>query len=197
MPIVPDPPDNGHADEALRRARAADDRAVEKTYEQLLAADHLTADELEYLICREGRNHGPAVLFDAWFGKRIDRDTLAAVIGGVWSGAEYPDQCIDRIGWRHLFRAAGFTIDGKPAQRPDDPIRLWRGTVPERRTDWSWTTDRTIAEGYANGTAARRPKGRLYTVLAPPEALLCANNCRDEAEYVVDTRGLQIREAGR
>ncbi|SMF64527.1 hypothetical protein [Streptomyces sp. Amel2xC10] len=137
-------------------------RSAERTYEQLLVADRLTTAELDYLI------------------------------GGIWSGAEFPDRHLDRDTWRWLFKVAGFTIDGTSAERPAEPIVLWRGSVPERRTDWSWSTNRSIAEGYANGTAARRPTGRLYTVLAPPESLLCANNCRGEDEIVVDTRGLQI-----
>lgn len=170
---------------------------AEGAFEQLLAADQVTTEELEHLIGLAGRNNGPALLFDAWFGKKINRDTLTAVIGPAWSAAEYPDQNLDRGTWRYLFRKSGFTVDGKPADRPDGPLTLWRGSVPGRRRDWSWSTDRGVAEGYANGTAARRPQGRLYRVVAPPEALLCANNGRDEAEYVIDTRHLRITEAPR
>ncbi|MFJ9474735.1 hypothetical protein ACIRRI_06925 [Streptomyces mirabilis] len=170
-------------------------QAAHHDYGQLLRADKLTTDELDYLIGHEGRNAGPSLLADAYSEDKITAETVTALIGGIWSGAEYPDRHLDRDTWRWLFDVAGFTIDGEPAERPTEPILLWRGTVPERRTDWSWTTDRTIAEGYANGTAARRPTGRLHVVLAPPEALLAANNGRSEAEYVVDTRGLTITEA--
>ncbi|MFD5508292.1 hypothetical protein ACFWIB_11010 [Streptomyces sp. NPDC127051] len=166
-------------------------------YGQLLQADKLTTAELEYLIGRKGRDAGPRCLADAYNDNKITAETLTALIGGVWSGAEYPDCELDRDEWRQLFNAAGFTVDGTAAERPAHPVRLWRGTVPERRTDWSWSTERTVAEGYANGTAARRPSGRLYTVLAPPAAMLCANTGRDEAEYVIDTRGLDIQEAAR
>ncbi|MER5473742.1 hypothetical protein [Streptomyces sp. NPDC002685] len=166
-------------------------------YGQLLRAARLTTDELDYLIGREGRDAGPSLLSDAYSQGKITDATVTALVGGVWSGAEYPDQHLDRDEWRHLFDVAGFTIDGTPAPRPTEPVLLWRGTVPTRRTDWSWTTDRTIAEGYANGTAAHRPTGRLYALLAPPEALLAANDERGEAEYVVDTRGLNIQEGPR
>ena len=48
-------------------------------------------------------------------------------------------------------------------------MELWRGSVPERRTDWSWTTRRTVAQEYAAGTGVRRPTtGRLFRTLAPP-----------------------------
>lgn len=163
-------------------------------YGRLLQAETLTTAELEYLIGREGRNSGPGRLADAYSDGKITAESVTALIGHVWSNAEYPDRELDQDTWRWLFDVAGFTIDGKPADRPDGPVLLWRGTVPERCSDWSWSTDRTIAEGYANGTAAHRPQGRLYVALAPPEALLCANSGRDEAEYVVDTRGVNIQE---
>lgn len=164
-------------------------------YDRLLRADKLTTAELDYLIGWEGRNSGPELLADAYSDGKVTAETVTALIGGIWSGAEYPNRDLDRDTWRWLFKVAGFTIDGIPAERPTGPIALWRGSVPERRIDWSWSTDRAIAEGYANGTAARRPRtGRLYAMTAPPEALLCANNGRGEAEYVVDTRGLQITE---
>lgn len=108
--------------------------------------------------------------------------------------AEYPDANLDHDQWRDLFDTAEFTVDGHPAPRPDAPVDLWRGSVPDRRTDWSWTTDRAVAARYAIGGVGGRPTGRLYRITAPPAALLCANTQRDEAEYVVDTRGLDITE---
>jgi hypothetical protein len=109
--------------------------------------------------------------------------------------AEYPDAALDRPAWRQLFTAAGFTADGRPAERPAGPVELWRGSVPERRADWSWTTRRAVAEGYATGTGARRPTtGRLYRVVAPAAALLAHNTGRVEDEYVIDTGGLTIAE---
>ncbi|MFD8597642.1 hypothetical protein ACFV1L_21830 [Kitasatospora sp. NPDC059646] len=157
--------------------------------------EHLDADQLGKLLLQAGRLYGPALLYDAWFGEVIDAAALAAHIGRVWSMAEYPDSALDREDWRELFTAAGYTADGEPAERPAEPVELWRGSVPERRTDWSWTTRRDLAEGYANGTAARRPTtGRLYRTVAPPAALLAHNNGRGESEYVLDTEHLTITE---
>jgi len=94
-----------------------------------------------------------------------------------------------------MFTAAGYTADGRPAPHPTSPVELWRGSVPARRADWSWTARRTVAEGYATGTGAHRPTtGRLYRTLAPASALLAYNSNRDEDEYVIDTRGLEITE---
>lgn len=154
----------------------------------------LTLASFDRVLLRAGRLDGPATLFDAWYGDRITTDTLAAVIGRVWSMAEYPDACLDRTSWRDLFANAGFTRDGHRTNPPADPLVLWRGTVPERRRDWSWTTDRAVAEKFAFRRVRGRPVGRLYRVTAPPAALLCANTDRDEAEYVVDTHRLRIAE---
>ncbi|MFE3522225.1 hypothetical protein ACFXOD_11625 [Streptomyces sp. NPDC059161] len=166
-------------------------------YEQLLQADKLTTAELEYLIGREGRNSGPGHLASTYSDNKVTAQTATALIGHIWSNAEFPDRHLDRDTWRWLFKAAGFTVDGTPAERPAVPVRLWRGSVPERRTDWSWSTERAVAERYAFGNLNYRPPGRLYTVLAPPAALLCANTGRGEAEYVIDTDGLGIHEVPR
>ena len=170
---------------------------AEEAHEQLLTADTLTADELQRLIDLAGRNYGPEFLYEAWAEDKIQAPQVAALIGGIWSRTEFPDCYIDQDDWRWLFKVAGFTIDGQRTERPTEPIQLWRGSVPERKTDWSWSTDRAVAEKYAFGGMNYRPTGRLYTVTAPPHALLCANNGRDEAEYVIDTFGLDIREVTR
>jgi hypothetical protein len=165
--------------------------SVRHDYEQLLTAGQLTTEELDYLIGLDGRNSGPGWLEEAYSDNKIGTETVTALIGGIWSAAEFPDRYLDHDTWRWLFDVAGFTVDGAPAARPDEPVLLYRGTVPERRTDWSWSTERAVAERFAAGSGGR-PPGRVYLVLAPPEALLCANNGRDEAEFVVDTRGLNI-----
>lgn len=159
---------------------------ADDAYDQLLAAQHLTTEQLEKLISRAGRNYGPRFLSEAYFEAKVEQPTVRALVGGVWSSCEYPDRQLDHDAWRWLFHVAGFTVDGDPAVRPAGPVELWRGSVPERRTDWSWSSDRRIAEKFAAGIRGRAP-GRLYRLVCPPEALLAANNDRSEAEFVVDT----------
>lgn len=157
----------------------------------------ISSTELDQYLLAEGRNGGPAVLWVAWEGEMISYDTLAAHVGAVWSLAEFPDQCLEREQWLELFRCASFTVDGKRAALPTEPLTLWRGAVPERRADWSWTTDPEVARTYASGTMLGRPMGKVWQVVAPPGALLAANlgpDTRKESEYVVDTRGLNIFE---
>lgn len=150
--------------------------------------------EFETRLLHVGRVNGPALLFDAWFGGQITQTTLAATIGPVWSDAEYP-LALGQWAWRELFAAAGYTVDGQPAERPAGPVRLYRGATPNLRRRWSWTTDSSVAERFAAGDLRGRLPGKVYEIDAPPASLLCAINDRDEFERVVDTRGLRIREA--
>lgn len=159
---------------------------ADRAQAQLDAATELTTEQLERLINLAGRDFGPNFLAAAYSDGKVDADTVRALVGLVWSACEYPDRHLDHGTWRWLFRVAGFTVDGRPSERPAGPVELWRGSVPERRADWSWSTDRAVAEKFAAGIRGRRP-GRLYRLLCPPEALLAANNERSEAEFVVDT----------
>src|SRR5487761_1177695 len=160
----------------------------------------LTAAEFMTISLRAGRIHGPALLWNAVLLKVISEDALTSVIGEVWSMAEYPERCLTRRDWLEFFGRAGFTVNGKPAPRPATPAQLWRGSTHARRRGMSWSTDRSTAEKFAIEGFAGRPGGALYETLAPSSAVLCINSDgREEAEYVLDTRGLKIwaiREAG-
>lgn len=161
-----------------------------------LSGDVWGTAELGTVLGWGGRLAGPHLLSDAFDGGLVDGDTLAAYIGQVWSGADYPDAALGHDRWRELFDAGGFTRDGAPSPRPAEPVELWRGAVPERRTDWSWSTDWEMAGRYASGYFGR-PRGKLYRLIAPPDALLGAYDGRGESEYVVDTAhpGLIIADA--
>ncbi|MFE1885478.1 hypothetical protein [Streptomyces diastatochromogenes] len=175
---------------------AAYEKYLAAVREELLAADRLTTAELERLISRAGRNYGPAFLDEAYAEAKVAAETVAALVGPVWSSAEYPDKQLDRDTWRWLFDVAGFTVDGKPAPRPENPMRLYRGAVPERRADWSWSRDIKVALKFAAGVRGR-PPGRLWVCSVPPAHMLAINTERGEDEVVVDTRGLRITEAPR
>lgn len=166
---------------------------ADEAYDLLLWADRLTTEELEWLIGLAGRTSGPTFLAEALSEDKITDETVADLIGGVWSSAEFPDRHLDRDTWRWMFDTAGFTIDGKRAARPDGPMTLYRGSVPERRADWSWTWTLDVAEKFAAGTAGR-PPSLVWVCTVPPANMLAINTGRAEDEVVVDTRGLQIAE---
>jgi hypothetical protein len=170
---------------------------VEDTYARVEnATEPIGAEDFDTLLLQAGRAHVPYLVATAWAEDIITVSTLQAVIGWAWSGPEYPDEALDTDEWRYLFDSAGFTVDGKPAERPTEPIRLYRGTAYPYRCRWSWTTDLSVAERFANrwDFVEGRLPGRIFTMLAPPDFLLCQNNGRQEMEYVVDTRDLKIRE---
>lgn len=182
--------------DARSRVRGVGDRPmtwVDEAYAAIRAVSAVTADELERHHCRAGRIHRPGLLYFAWSLGRITVETLRTHLGAAWAMAEFPDRALTRTAWRELAAAAGYTIDGRPASRPAGPLRLWRGSVVERRRDWSWTDDRQVAERFAGGNG--RPPGVVWEVAAPPESLLWAYSERDECEHVVDTRGLKITPA--
>jgi hypothetical protein len=168
-----------------------------EAYDTILASEHVTGEELQALINLGGRDHGPWLLHTAYTEHKITAEVLAGLIGGVWSMADRPDRELDRDEWRTLFDAAGFTVDGERKPRPSEPMVLFRGSVPQRRADWSWTYSIEVACRYADGNVTGRTPGKLWVCKVPPEAMLAINTERDEDEIVVDTRGLHIWEGPR
>ena len=155
----------------------------------------LSLDEFETMLSLAGRNAGPWLLYDARCFNVISDATITAVTSDVWSGAEYPQDWLRQVDWLDLFTVAGFTIDGRPADRLLQPVTLWRGCIPRLRRRMSWTSDRELARKFASAGFRGRPQGALYQTTAPQEALLCINHVsRQESEYVINTRGLIIRE---
>lgn len=153
-----------------------------------------TADDLHTAFARVGRVEAVGLLVDL-FNEGVflfNSTALAAVVGDVWSMSEFPDTHLEHDAWRAMFDAAGYTEDGVITDRPSESVRLWRGSVAERRDDWSWTDNRDVAARYASGDWYRRPTGTVWTALVEPSRLLARNTGRGEHEYVVDARGLAI-----
>lgn len=144
------------------------------------------ADEtnISSALSKMGRNSEPALLCSLLCEGLLGPALATRFVGPAWSACEYPDRALGRDEWKVLFQLAGFTVDGEAAERPIGPIRLYRGTVPERTRDWSWTDNIEVAKGYAAGTSARRPVGTVFTAEVPASALLARNLDREEDEYV-------------
>lgn len=152
----------------------------------------IDADTFHSAVVTVGRNGGPALLFDMHFSGRMTDAVLAEVIGGVWTGAEFPARSFDPPElWADLFDAAGYTVDGKPAERPTEPLRLYRGATVEHKAGWSWTDDLQVAQRFA-GDLLGRSKGQVWTALIDPADLLARIDDREESEYVVNPECLVI-----
>lgn len=159
----------------------------------MISTEWTTTDELFGRICRAGRTNGPMILAEAWAEGEINGDTLAALLGEVWSMAEYPERDLGREEWMEMFEYAGYTEGGIPRTPPEE-LRLYRGCHPDAKAGMSWSSDITVAERFASGQILGRKSGRLYTALVPGSNLLSYDNERGEHEYVVNTEGLEIVE---
>ena len=171
-----------------------------------VGGDYITQDEFKEQVARLGREAGPKLLQERWTSGVMHASTLAAVIGAVWSMAEFPDdperdRSLSHDAWRDLFDAAGFTVGGRSTERPSEALRVYRGAVWERRRLWSWTTDLQVAQAFTGNCLRRHVKdgvpaqSEVWTTLASARSLLARNttdNARDESEVVVDTHRLRI-----
>ena len=72
---------------------------------------------------------------------------------------------------------------------------LYRGAPARYRRRWSWTSDIEVARKFASGALWESPESsQVWTATVPPQHLFAVIDGREEAEYVVDTRGLRITE---
>lgn len=124
----------------------------------------------------------------------IDLEDLADYAGLAWVGVA--DQHLDRERWRALFEIAGYREDDEPAERPIEPMALWRGAMPKFRANWSWANLRDAAHMYASGWWVQEEVGIVWRAVVEPERLLARVSHGRYAEYVVDTDGLTIEPDG-
>lgn len=140
-----------------------------------------------------GRNELPWLL--EAYAHRLDLDELAKGIECAWTAAEFPMSWIKRDGWRQLFERVGFLEDIRRAERPAEPMTLFRGSVKAKRFGWSWTDDVEQAEWFAERWRQGGHDGRVWTVTVPPEAILAHfPTSRNESEWVIIPTGLKVRE---
>lgn len=154
----------------------------------------LGREALDAVLNAVDPDDAPALLFDLdWDG--LLTDEACTLAGPVWCSAGYPQDCADTVAWRVLFERAGYCIDGVPAQRPRQPLRLYRGSVEARKERWSWTDSAEQATKWAHGELANRPaNGLVWTAVVTPGQLLGGVTDSYGRDYVVDTGGLEITE---
>lgn len=84
--------------------------------------------------------------------------------------------------------------------KPAEPLTIYRGATPHRARGMSWTTDPDKARWfteYREGRSSSTRPAYVYTVVAPPDAVLAdvdalegGEGGRGEHEIVVDPRRL-------
>ena len=156
--------------------------------------DQPSAEDIETAGGRIGRNAYPMlVMLLASYGL-LTPEVARVVVPSAWSDVEFPSRALTRDCWRALFLSAGYTVNGVPAERPTESLRLWRGSLPGHRYGWSWTDDRALAQWFAN-----RPhntgRGLVHVADVEPARLLARiTHVREgEREYVVDARRMKVR----
>lgn len=159
-------------------------------FEELAGEEWDDERALSTLMMREGRDAAADILATAWAQELIGARALQSNIGWAWSGPEYPLQALGEDQWRELFQAAGYTYNGRRRARRKRSTRLYRGATPSGARGWSWTTNLETAKSFAFGRMRGRPIGCVWTLMAPPEAVLAViSDQRDqEAEFVCDPR---------
>ena len=170
-----------------------------------LDGDHIPDVVIEYFLnacddsdpAEKAAYRNPAIFKEFYDdGERwdISRDDLAQYAGTAW--VRWGDQCLDRHAWRELFDLAGYREDNEPADRPVEPLTLWRGATPEHRANWSWTENRDAALVYASGIWVQNEVGLVWRAVVKPERLLANLEYSRYSEYIVDTDGLLIEPDG-
>jgi hypothetical protein len=147
-------------------------------------------------MCWVRRNPAPRVLLELFDMGEVDYAWMPQLVPDAWSGGEWPLEMLPRADWLLLWDACGgFMINGvrAPRRRPSKPRGLYRGADKAHRDGFSWTPDPAVAGWFADRVIHRR-RGRVWTALVPPAAMLAVitDERAGEPEVVVDTAGLEI-----
>lgn len=154
----------------------------------------LTADDIAEASCRLGRRYAPELVYSLHATDHLTQAVATVAVPEAWSDHEFPLKVLGKRAWLTLFKFSGFTIDGKPADRPAEPTRVYRGADEVNRLGWSWTTDIDMARWFAARRLGTCPPRCVWTLLAPPDRQLAhigGPDSRQEAEVVVNARGLK------
>lgn len=207
------PPPAGVDPDELLKPSPGSERLIAQIEQEIAATP--VASEAVFARWRAalGQVRAPRLIWDCWTRHQITARTLRKHLGSIWHTSDIPDYWLDHDQWRHLFHAADYSRvphgdansaaflgqqsifryeAGERATPPARPLRVYRGAIKARRDDWSWTANPAIAARWASGRQYGRPRGQVWTTLAPPQHVLCRIERWDQ--YVIDTAGLDITE---
>lgn len=150
---------------------------------------------------KAGRDDYPALLMRLYRADpafRRDADQLAYALDDAWNMPDHPalgPGSLSPADWVLLFGEVGYVVDGRraEAERPAEPIRLYRGAHPTQRRGMSWTDSLDVAAWFTGYHSPWPEEERVYVAEVPPAALLAKTGRRGESEYVVNMRGVRTR----
>lgn len=178
-----------------------DDRELQRDINRYITrqARAMRPDVFAVILDRTAPDQLPAIVWHAWRRRIVPTDTIGEHLGMAFAHCARPGELLTLQRWLTLFSAVGFRIDGEPADRPDEPTRLYRACLPQHTRRMSWTPDLYVAEAYAKAEGHHQPgAGHIYTTLADPQHVLAINEQvlanPDETEWIVDPRHLDITQ---
>src|SRR4051794_15320862 len=100
----------------------------------------LSRDDIMTAALCCGRNNAPWIVYHVATLSRVPlrREVAAWVVPDAWSAAEFPQRRLSQANWREIFLISGYSNDGVPAERPAEPLVLYRGSAKAHRRRWSW-----------------------------------------------------------
>ncbi|WP_139043326.1 hypothetical protein [Mycobacterium lentiflavum] len=118
--------------------------------------------------------------------------SMTGIVAQAWAlGEPGSASCIGYSEWLKLFRLNGFTYLGQPAQRPNEPVTVYRGCRHEHRHGMSWSTEVGVAHRFATEGMSSRTLVTVYAARVEPDYLLAfIEEGNEEYEWVIDPTGL-------
>ncbi|ODQ96605.1 hypothetical protein BHQ17_00070 [Mycolicibacterium holsaticum] len=147
--------------------------------------------EVRQLILSDPPNLA-VTFYDMWQRGLIAHEHMARYVHSVWSYADQPHQALSDDEWRTMFRAAGYTCNGEPAE--PRPRRLYRGSPATFKRNWSWTPSRYVATQF--NLRRGHSDCDVWAIDAPASSQLSHHRFGDGYEEIIcDTDGLRIYRA--
>lgn len=179
---------------ALLRERDRPEAKNARAIAWVRANEPVSADEVHTLMATVGRNPAAWLFADLFELGLLPDDALGLVVD-AWQMCEFPGRAVRRRDWVAMFQAAGYRHDDAPAERPAEPLTLYRGAPTKYRRGMSWTSSRETAEWFHERNQAWGYDSAVWVAQVPPTRLHCRIDDRKEAEYVVNPNGLRVERA--
>ena len=147
---------------------------------------------------------------------RIDEDRLRELLPDVWSLTNAPLAYVDADSLVAMFETAGFISDEDEAEKPTEPLTVYRGAHPAFRDGLAWTTsegrawffacnypdtlrtrmaiDHQVAGAPAPALGNPSEAFHVYRADVMPWGVLARFNGREEEEVVVNPEALDDLE---
>lgn len=172
----------------------------------------------ESLPTPEERAEAVDLLWEQFENSPVDMVQFRRDLIVAWMGCSAPHLYLTNTQWRRMFRLAGYTINGKVAASPNEPLALYRAAPFSRRSNWSWSPNLAVAKYYqrVGPGAIMMEQSTLWTCTVPPDRVLArirevgrvptgltARRATEillrsplHDEYIADVDGLNIQRYG-